>query len=75
MVTVGLEAWFLWFILPNLSIAKSQNQLGESQTKNLKLLQEFLFIMYIFLSFFQGIAIIIYMKKKIKKKHDNFTKT
>lgn len=74
MVTVGLEAWFLWFILPNLSIAKSQNQLGESQTKNLKLLQ-FLFIMYIFLSFFQGIAIIIYMKKKIKKKHDNFTKT
>lgn len=67
MVTVGLEAWFLWFILPNLSIAKSQNQLGESQTKNLKLLQ-FLFIMYIFLSFFQGIAIIIYMKKKIKKK-------
>lgn len=74
MVTVGLEAWFLWFILPNLSIAKSQNQLGESQTKNLKLLQ-FLFIMYIFLSFFQGIAIIIHMKKKIRKKHDNFTKT
>lgn len=75
MVSLGLELWFLCFMLPNLSIAKSQNQLGkklrfsaeggEVKQKIWSCFNNFSSLcIYIFILVFQGMLIIIYMKKR-----------